>query len=122
MKEVRKHKQLQSQLNAMLGDAEALKLEIANKQREYMQKLQAIEKIKSEMAKLDNNKNVKVSEHAIVRYFERVLGFNIEQVEKEILSEKVLSLIETLGGNGTYPNGDFSVIMKNHTATTVIKH
>ena len=37
------------------------------------------------MAKLNNSENLKVSEHAIVRYFERVKGFDIEQVEKEIL-------------------------------------
>jgi chromosome segregation ATPase len=120
MKEVRQYKQLQSQLNTMLGDADALKIEVANKQREYNQKLQAIEKIKNEMAKLNNNENIKVSEHAIVRYFERVKGFDIEQVEKEILSEQVLNLVDKLGGNGSYPNGGFSVVMKNYTVTTVV--
>ena len=31
MKEVRQYKQMQSQLNTMIGDAEALKVEVANK-------------------------------------------------------------------------------------------
>ena len=120
MKEVRKYKQLQSQLNNMLADADALKIEVANKQREYNQKLQAVEKLKNEMAKLNNSENLKVSEHAIVRYFERVKGFDIEQVEKEILSEQVLKLVDKLGGNGSYPNDGFSVVMKNYTVTTVV--
>lgn len=120
MKEVRQYKQLQSQLNTMLGDADALKVEVANKQREYNQKLQAIEKLKNEMAKLNNKESLKVSEHAIVRYFERVKGFDIEQVEKDILSEQVVKLVEQLGGNGQYPNEGFSVVMKNYTVTTVV--
>ena len=107
MKEVRQYKQLQSQLNNQLADAIALKIEVASKQREYNQKLQAIEKLKNEMAKLNNSENIKVSEHAIVRYFERVKGFNIEQIEKEILSEQVLSLVEKLSCNGSYPNDGF---------------
>lgn len=120
MKEVRQYKQLQSHLNNMLADADTLKIELANKQREYSQKLQAIEKLKTEMSKLNNNKNLKVSEHAIVRYFERVKGFDIDQVEKEILSEQVVELADKFGGNGTYPNDGFSVIMKNYTVTTVV--
>ena len=120
MKEVRQYKQLQSQLNTMLGDADALKIEVANKQREYNQKLQAIEKLKNEMSKINNSENLKVSEHAIVRYFERVKGFDIEQVEKEILSEQVLNLVDKLGGNGSYPNDGFSVVMKPYTVTTVV--
>jgi hypothetical protein len=120
MKEVRQYKQLKSQLNIMLADADALKIEAANKQREYNQKLQAIDKLKFEMAKLNNSEKLKVSEHAIVRYFERVKGFDIEQVEKEILSEKVLILVDKLGGNGSYPNDGFSVVMKNYTVTTVV--
>lgn len=120
MKEVRQYKQLQSQLNTMLGDSDALKIEVANKQREYNQKLQAIEKLKNEMAKLNNKESLKVSEHAIVRYFERVKGFDIEQVKKEILSEQVVKLVEQLGGNGQYPNERFSVVMKNYTVTTIV--
>jgi hypothetical protein len=120
MKEVRQYKQLKSQLNIMLADADALKIEAANKRREYNQKLQAIDKLKNEMAKLNNNEKLKVSEHAIVRYFERVKGFDIEQVEKEILSEKVLGLVDKLGGNGSYPSDGFSVVMKNYTVTTVV--
>ncbi len=120
MKEVRQYKQLKSQLSTMLGDADALKIEVANKQREYSQKIQAIENLKNEMAKLNNKETLKVSEHAIVRYFERVKGFDIEQVAKDILSEQVVKLVEQLGGNGQYPNDGFSVVMKNYTVTTIL--
>lgn len=120
MKEVRQYKQLQSQLNIMLGDAEALRIEVSNKQREYNQKQQAIEKLKKEMARLNSKENLKVSEHAIVRYFERVIGYDIGCIEKKILSDQVTKLVEALGGNGSYPNDGFSVVMKNYTVTTVV--
>lgn len=119
MKDVRLYKQLQSQLNVMISDVDALKIDISNKQKERNHKIKSIENLKREMAKIDNNKAIKVSEHAIVRYFERVKGFDIEQVEKDILSEDVLKLIETLGGSGTYPNKDFCIVMKNNTVLTV---
>ena len=119
MLEVRKVKQLQSQLNALVNDSETLKIEIANKQREYNLKLVAINHLKDEINKINNTTNVKVSEHAIVRYFERVKGFDIAEIEKEILSDSVVKLSETLGGNGTYPNNDYSVVMKNFTVVTV---
>lgn len=120
MKEVRQHKQLKSQLNNLLADSESLKIEIANKQREYNQKLNSIQILKEEMEKINNSENLKVSEHAIVRYFERVKGFSIEEIEKEILSPQVIDLVGKLGGNGSYPNNNFSVVMKNHTVITIV--
>jgi predicted nuclease with TOPRIM domain len=118
IKDVRKLKQIQSQLNQLSGDAEALKIEVAAKQKEYQQKLEAVRRLKKEISKLDDE-TLKVSEHAIVRYFERVKGFDILEIEKEILSESVIKLVEQLGGNGSYPNESFSVVMINYTVTTV---
>ena len=120
MKEARKIKGLKSQLKIMEGDAEALKIEVANKQREYNAKLNAIKTIKEQIEKFENNKNIKVSEHAIVRYFERVKGFDISDIEKEILTDEVLMLVEQLGGTGGYPNRNFKVLMKDYTVTTIV--
>jgi len=55
-----------------------------------------------------------------MRYFERVKGFNIIDIEKEILTDEVLDLVDKLGGTGGYPNKDFKVLMKNFTVTTVV--
>ena len=120
MKEVQKIKGLKSQLKRMQGDTEALKVEISNKQKECNNKVKAIKVLKEQIDKFENNKNIKVSEHAIVRYFERVKGFDISEVERDILTEEVLILIEKLGGTGGYPNKDFKVIIKNYTVTTVV--
>jgi TolA-binding protein len=121
MKEARKIKGLKSQLKLMEGDAEALKIEVANKQREYNAKLKSINSIKQEIDKFESNKKIKVSEHAIVRYFERVKGFDMSEVEKEILTEEVLMLVDQLGGTGGYPNKNFKILMKDYTVTTITK-
>ena len=121
MKEARKIKGLKSQLNIMKGDAEAIKISLANIQREYHTKLNSIKYLKEQIEKFENNDKIIVSEHAIIRYFERVKGFDISEIEKDILSDEVLNLIEQLGGSGTYPVKDFKIMMKNFTVTTVIK-
>ncbi len=120
MKEARKIKGLKSQLKIMEGDAEALKIDIANKQREYNAKRNKIKSLKEDIDKFEKNGSIKVSEHAIVRYFERVKGFNISDIEKEILNEEVLKMVEQLGGNGGYPNKGFKVLMKDFTVTTIV--
>lgn len=121
MKEVREIKKLHTQLNILIEKYEICSIDFRNKEKELSNLLKEINRMKDVIQKAENTKTLKVSEHAIVRYFERVKGFNIEEIEKEILSENVVSLINKLdGNNGTYPNGDYSVILKNNTVITVI--
>lgn len=118
----RKIKGLQTQLKTLEGDASALKVEISNKQKEYSQKVNSINSIKQEIEKLEKiEKNeFRVSEHAIIRYFERVKGIDMEEIQKEILNEKIKEMTKTIGCNGTFPNNGFSVIIKDSTVTTVV--
>lgn len=120
IKDDRLIKGLTSQLQKLTGESEALKNELSNKNKEYQSKLQAIKNLKSEIDKLSKDTTVKVSEHAIVRYFERVKGYNIAEIEKDILSDEVLNLINQLGENGKFPNKEFHVVLKNNTVTTIL--
>ena len=119
MKEVRQYKQLKSQLDNLVGDSEVMKIDIANKQREYATKQQSIAQLKAEMDKLNGKENLKVSEHAMVRFFERVSGIDIEQIERRILTDEVIALVEKLGGTGTFNCDGFSVVIKNYTVVTI---
>jgi transcriptional regulator of aromatic amino acid metabolism len=120
MIEARKLKNLQSQLNNLIGDYEALKVEVANKQREVSQKKYAIDVLKEQIFKMNNKKSIKVSEHAILRYLERISGLEIDNIEKLILNDEVLDMINKLGGNGAYPTNEFKVVLKNYVVTTII--
>lgn len=93
MKQERTIKGLTSQVKQLRGDVNALQVYISNKQSELDLKLKQVISIENKIKKLDNNKTCKVSEHAIVRYFERVKGFNIDEIRAEILSQEVLELI-----------------------------
>lgn len=116
----RKRKQLQSQLNKLQSDSEILKIEIKNKQVEYNQKIQLIKELQKSINSLSKNGKIKISEHAIVRYLERVKGINLSEIEKEILTEEVLELISKLGGSGKYPIGNHQVVLSDFTITTII--
>ena len=120
MKDIRKIKALMSQLSILTGEAEALKVEIANRQRELATKTRAIEGLSRQIDVMQKNGELKVSEHAIVRYLERVKGVDITEIEREILNDNVVSYVSKLGGNGKFPNGDYQVVMKDFTVTTIV--
>lgn len=120
MKQTREIKRLKSELKTIQNHAQALKIQVSNKQREYHNKLNTIKCLEKQINDFEKDKIIRVSEHAIVRYFERILGFNISEIEKEIVNDDVLSLVNQLGGSGKYPNRDFSVVMKNHTVVTIV--
>ena len=113
-------KGLKSQIKKLEGEAESIKIEVSNKQREYNAKLNQAKNIQEELDKLDNDKTLRVTEHAIVRYLERVKGVNISEIEKEILNSDVLKMVNTLGGTGGYPTNGFKVLIKDYTVTTII--
>ncbi len=120
MDKTRRLKGLQSQVHTLETDVGLLKTEIASKQRSLEVKVNEIKRLKDEMKKIDNTTQIKISEHAMLRYLERVKGINLEEEEGVIVTDKLKSMVDTLGGNGTYPIDGFQVVMKNYTITTVI--
>jgi archaellum component FlaC len=119
IKDTQALKGLKTQLSKLLGEADSLKLELGNKNREYNHKLENIKKLKDKIKSIESTKEFKVSEHAIVRYFERIKGYNIEEIEKEILTESIKQSAEILGGNGKYPNDGYHVVMKDYCIVTI---
>ncbi len=60
-----------------------------------------------------------VSDHAMVRFFERVLGYDIGKIKSEILSDQVKTLVDKLGC-GKFPNGKYHVVVKDKVVRTII--
>lgn len=117
MKEIREIKKTQTQVRKLDVEIVDIHRFMAEYQRIYnakkKERVSLIEKIE-EMKKGD----LKVSEHAILRYIERVLGIDLKEIEKNILncvpdSQEVL-------GNGTYPCGEYKVVVKENTVVTII--
>ena len=106
---------LEAEIGAMTLEEKALKQDISSKK-------QVLNQIKQKINKLStNNSDLTVSEHAILRYFERVLGIDIDKVAEAILPEEEAKLIENLG-NGTYPikDGAFKILIKDGVVVTVL--
>ena len=75
--------------------------------------------LKERIGKIGKQKNIIVSEHAILRYIERVCGLDIEQYRSDILSVSLINSVEALG-NGKHPNPKgFTAVVKDNVVVTI---
>ena len=106
MKNEQKIKQLEAELKVH-------KAKLIQVQKQYEDKLQEFKTLKSEQ-------RISITEHAIVRYVERILKLDLKEIQSVILSAQVRELVSKCGGNGTFPNEHgFSVIIKDYTVVTI---
>jgi hypothetical protein len=117
MKEVREIKKAQTKVKKLDNEIADIHGFMAEYQRTYNAKKK--ERI-SLITKIEEMKKgeLKVSEHAVLRYIERVIGINLEEVEKNIL--KCIPESQEILGNGTYPCGEYKVVVKENTVVTII--
>lgn len=112
-------KGLQVHLTRLLAERDE-----ANRQaREALKEANAcqtkIDVIERQIRKIqEETKDPIVSEHALLRYVERVLGIDLEAIKRSILSEKVRGYIKQLP-SGKFPGDGFRVVVKNRTVTTI---
>lgn len=115
-------KELQSQLVKKRAEAQALQLEISQKQKELTVKEKHIQHLTERIGNLSANSNkIKASEHSILRYLERVKGLDLKAVEQEMLADdKLIQATSILGGNGTFPfDGKYQFVIRNNVIVTV---
>lgn len=66
---------------------------------------------------------IKVSDHAIIRYFERVLGLDLTDIKNELSSDRINAMYSKLG-DGKYPVSQGTgvrAIVVNNTVVSVVK-
>ena len=88
-------KQLQTRrdkLRIELGGIEGDQKELASRWKTVRKKLNSIEK---QIQGLEQ-REITISEHALLRYLERVKGINLDELREEILTDKVKSMIDEL--------------------------
>ena len=69
--------------------------------------------------KYRRTKEIKFSAHSIIRYFERVLGYDIDEIKKEMMKNGLQQRYEVMG-DGIFDQGNFRATIKNGTYLTVI--
>lgn len=81
-----------------------------------------IKKLHQEIALIKTNNELIVSDHAMLRYLERILEIDLKQIEGYILSENIKNMASKLGTSGKFPHENgFQVVIKNNIVTTIIK-
>ena len=114
--ELKKLNALQVKLQS---EIEAIKIE-----REILNnKLQSAErnlgKIREEIKKLKEGNKIIVSEHAMLRYIERVLGIDLKEIERRILTDEVKEQYKIVG-NGRFPiNDEFRALIRDNVVVTI---
>ena len=106
---LRREKELVSEIEDIKGKKKEIdkNLEIKRKKLEGVQ------------AKIANaQESVIISEHAVIRYIERVLGIDIKEIEKKIVDEETEKIIMELRPIKIC-RGEFSILIKENTVTTI---
>lgn len=99
------------------------KLSVSKQQQKSISKevstlKQELHRINQEIKELQILEPV-VSDHAVLRYLERVHSINVTKIKEEIKLE-LLKYTNTLGGTGKFPiNGGGTAIMKDMVVTTI---
>lgn len=115
-----KLKQLNSLKRKCEAEVNVLKIDSDNIKNEIKQKKKYLAEINKQIKEINSKSDLIISEHAIIRYLERVLNIDINKLESELIPDKVKKQIAILG-NGTYPIGDsHKIVVKDNTIITVI--
>ena len=111
-------KKLQTQLTRINGKISEHK-SLRDKENRNIDKLLSEKReLKEAIAKMSDG--VIVTEHAMLRYFERILGYDLKKIETEIATKQVRDSVSAFG-DGTYEvNGKFTVRVKDGRVATIV--
>lgn len=113
-------------LQGRLHEVEVEQKDLLMKGEELSKRMKelAIEKRKCQDAieKIKRDDTIVISEHAILRYLERVKGVNIEELKEEIWPKSDVNqrMCRTLG-NGEFPVNNHRVVIKNNVIVSVLE-
>lgn len=84
------------------------------------QKIQQMDAVKAELVRRSAPKNApQISDHALLRYMERVMGFDVEVVRKKMLKPEVISAVDA--GAASVKIDGLEMKIKERVITTVVK-
>lgn len=115
-------KKFETMKNEICGKIAALKEQKKLVEKEISVLEDSLKSLEQKIEKIQNSDLI-VSEHAIIRYIERVIGINIEEIVEKIATEKMKKMVECCG-NGLYPseNGDFKLKINNNVVVTILNN
>lgn len=81
----------------------------------FQAKLRQVNTTLSNMLK---TKPVTITDHAVLRYLEKVRGVDVEEARAEMLTDTLQKQIDTLGGTGKYVVEYGTAVTKDYTMVT----
>lgn len=121
MKQVKSLKELQSILNNAQAEKKAIEEKIKELETAKASISATIANLNESIKSYTNRqKDLIVSEHAILRYLLRVQGLDIAQVARDLVPDRIKEQIKMLG-NGTYPIPEkgFKIVVKENVIVTI---
>lgn len=121
MKQVKSLKELQSILNNAQAEKKAIEEKIKELETAKASISATISNLNESIKSYTNRqKDLIVSEHAILRYLLRVQGLDIAQVARDLVPDRIKEQIKMLG-NGTYPIPEkgFKIVVKENVIVTI---
>lgn len=119
LKHTQELKALQTRLTVAKTELEAAREETRAAQKKEASCQSAVREIQNKIETLQaSTKEPIVSEHAFLRYFERVKGYDLNVVRNEILNEKVKEWIQEYQ-SGKFPADGFRVVVSKGTIVTI---
>ena len=111
---------LKLQLFKEEAEANFILEKVKNIQRDYDKKLQAVNKLKEEIAGLAEVK-ISISDHALIRYMERVCDIDLDAMRKTITEdEELLRNIKKFHGEGKFMLNDYTLVVKDYNIVTLM--
>lgn len=116
-----KLKQLKTRSEELAIELEIVKKRLSEAGKEYQEKLNRKKSVDAAIESLEQEDVVTISDHAILRYLERVEGIDIETIREKLLTSSAIDIYHKLdNNNGTYPSGDgYSLVIRNNNIITV---
>ena len=102
---ISKRKILQNNINSNVSECKTVKINIKTKEKD--------------IERLSKRGDTTVSEHAILRYLERVCGMDVENIKTLILNDEFKALNYLTNGEGTIKMNDIEYVLKNNVIITI---
>jgi len=113
-------KQLQSRRAKLEVELEQVGQELTRVQEKHATVTQDLSNVLGQINSLTTTAPV-VSEHALLRYLERVQGIDLDEVRSRILSERTIGVINTLDTCPRLPIGEgVALVVENRRVVSVI--
>lgn len=101
------------------NDVSQIKARISEAKADRHKELQKLLKLEVALKKKHDHFEIKVTDHAVIRYMERVLQFNVDSVRSSILTERNKKMIE-FARDCRIKHDGVELVVKNGAVTTVI--